>query len=43
LGTTALIDLEQAQVVLDLQSGGAIDVLLSANRVGPTAKVYGLY
>src|SRR3989441_4615452 len=39
---TALIQLEPGQAVLDLGSGGGIDVLLSANRVGPTGKVYGL-
>lgn len=39
---TALIDLRQGQVVLDLGSGGGIDVLLSARRVGPAGKVYGL-
>src|SRR5436190_6883744 len=39
---TALIELEPGQVVLDLGSGGGIDVLLSARRVGPTGKVYGL-
>lgn len=39
---TALIDLEHGQVVLDLGSGGGIDVLLSARRVGPTGKAYGL-
>jgi arsenite methyltransferase len=39
---TALIDLEEGQVVLDLGSGGGIDVLLSARRVGPAGKVYGL-
>src|SRR6476646_8985937 len=39
---TALIDLQPAQTVLDLGSGGGIDVLLSAKRVGPTGKVYGL-
>lgn len=39
---TALIDLEEGQVVLDLGSGGGIDVLLSARRVGPTGKAYGL-
>lgn len=39
---TALIQLEPGQVVLDLGSGGGIDVLLSAKRVGPTGKVYGL-
>jgi len=39
---TALIDLQPGQVVLDLGSGGGIDVLLSARRVGPEGKVYGL-
>jgi arsenite methyltransferase len=39
---TALLDLEEGQVVLDLGSGGGIDVLLSARRVGPGGKVYGL-
>ena len=39
---TALADLEPGQVVLDLGSGGGIDVLLSARRVGPTGKAYGL-
>lgn len=39
---TALLRLEPGQVVLDLGSGGGIDVLLSARRVGPTGKVYGL-
>ena len=39
---TALIDLQPGHVVLDLGSGGGIDVLLSAKRVGPTGKVYGL-
>jgi len=39
---TALAELEPGQVVLDLGSGGGIDVLLSARRVGPTGKVYGL-
>ncbi|TFG47008.1 MAG: arsenite methyltransferase [Gemmatimonadales bacterium] len=39
---TALADLEEGQVVLDLGSGGGIDVLLSARRVGPTGKAYGL-
>jgi arsenite methyltransferase len=38
----ALADLEPGQVVLDLGSGGGIDVLLSARRVGPTGKAYGL-
>jgi SAM-dependent methyltransferase len=39
---TALIDLAPGQTVLDLGSGGGLDVLLSARRVGPTGKVYGL-
>jgi arsenite methyltransferase len=39
---TALIDLKPGDRVLDLGSGGGIDVLLSARRVGPTGKVYGL-
>jgi len=39
---TALIDLRAGQTVLDLGSGGGIDVLLSARRVGPTGFVYGL-
>jgi arsenite methyltransferase len=39
---TALADLAPGQTVLDLGSGGGIDVLLSARRVGPTGKVYGL-
>ena len=39
---TALVDLEPGQTVLDLGSGGGIDVLLSAKRVGPTGKVFGL-
>jgi arsenite methyltransferase len=39
---TALIELEEGQTVLDLGSGGGIDVLLSAKRVGPTGKAYGL-
>src|SRR5207253_447768 len=38
---TALLQLEPGQTVLDLGSGGGIDVLLSARRVGPTGKVYG--
>ena len=38
----ALAALEPGQVVLDLGSGGGIDVLLSARRVGPTGKAYGL-
>jgi ubiquinone/menaquinone biosynthesis C-methylase UbiE len=39
---TALIELKPGEVVLDLGSGGGIDVLLSAQRVGPTGKAYGL-
>jgi arsenite methyltransferase len=39
---TALIDLKPGETVLDLGSGGGIDVLLSAKRVGPQGKVYGL-
>jgi arsenite methyltransferase len=39
---TALAELNAGEVVLDLGSGGGIDVLLSARRVGPTGKVYGL-
>src|SRR3954453_6879530 len=39
---TALLALEPGQTVLDLGSGGGIDVLLSAKRVGPGGKVYGL-
>ncbi len=39
---TALADLSPGEVVLDLGSGGGIDVLLSAQRVGPTGKAYGL-
>jgi arsenite methyltransferase len=39
---TALAELKAGQVVLDLGSGGGIDVLLSARRVGPTGKAYGL-
>ncbi len=38
----ALAALEEGQVVLDLGSGGGIDVLLSARRVGPSGKAYGL-
>src|SRR6476620_1624571 len=37
---TALLKLEAGETVLDLGSGGGIDVLLSAKRVGPTGKVY---
>jgi arsenite methyltransferase len=39
---TALAELNPGQTVLDLGSGGGIDVLLSARRVGPTGKAYGL-
>ena len=39
---TALAAIEPGQTVLDLGSGGGIDVLLSARRVGPSGKVYGL-
>ena len=39
---TALAELVPGEVVLDLGSGGGIDVLLSARRVGPTGKAYGL-
>jgi 2-polyprenyl-3-methyl-5-hydroxy-6-metoxy-1,4-benzoquinol methylase len=39
---TALAELRDGEVVLDLGSGGGIDVLLSAQRVGPTGKAYGL-
>src|SRR3989475_12688146 len=39
---TALVDLHEGETVLDLGSGGGIDVLLSAKRVGPTGKAYGL-
>jgi SAM-dependent methyltransferase len=39
---TALIDLQPGQTVLDLGSGGGINVLLSARRVGPGGRVYGL-
>jgi arsenite methyltransferase len=39
---TALLALEPGQTVLDLGSGGGIDVLLSAKRVGPTGKAFGL-
>src|SRR5260370_32418752 len=38
---TALAKLRAGEVVLDLGSGGGIDVLLSAKRVGPTGKAYG--
>ena len=39
---TALAELRTGETVLDLGSGGGIDVLLSAKRVGPTGKAYGL-
>lgn len=39
---TALAELNEGETVLDLGSGGGIDVLLSAKRVGPSGKVYGL-
>jgi arsenite methyltransferase len=39
---TAVADLKPGETVLDLGSGGGIDVLLSARRVGPTGKAYGL-
>jgi SAM-dependent methyltransferase len=39
---TALAELHEGETVLDLGSGGGIDVLLSSRRVGPTGKVYGL-
>ena len=39
---TALAQLKAGEVVLDLGSGGGIDVLLSARRVGPTGKAYGV-
>jgi arsenite methyltransferase len=39
---TAVADLHEGDTVLDLGSGGGIDVLLSAKRVGPSGKVYGL-
>src|SRR3954462_8364454 len=39
---TALAELKEGETVLDLGSGGGIDVLLSARRVGPTGKAYGL-
>ena len=39
---TALAELNPGDIVLDLGSGGGIDVLLSARRVGPTGKAYGL-
>ncbi|MBZ5702679.1 MAG: methyltransferase domain-containing protein, partial [Acidobacteriia bacterium] len=39
---TALAQLQPGEIVLDLGSGGGIDVLLSARRVGPAGKAYGL-
>lgn len=39
---TAVADLREGEVVLDLGSGGGLDVILSAQRVGPTGKAYGL-
>jgi SAM-dependent methyltransferase len=39
---TAVADLREGEVVLDLGSGGGIDVLLSARRVGPAGKAYGV-
>ena len=39
---TAVADLNEGETVLDLGSGGGIDVLLSAKRVGPTGKAYGV-
>jgi ubiquinone/menaquinone biosynthesis C-methylase UbiE len=39
---TAVAEMRPGEVVLDLGSGGGIDVLLSAKRVGPTGKAYGL-
>ena len=39
---TALAELNPGEIVLDLGSGGGIDVLLSAQRVGPTGRAYGL-
>ena len=39
---TAVAELQEGETVLDLGSGGGIDVLLSARRVGPTGKAYGL-
>src|SRR6266498_3175963 len=39
---TAVADLREGEVVLDLGSGGGIDVILSAKRVGPAGLAYGL-
>ena len=41
-GNPAVAELREGETVLDLGSGGGIDVLLSAKRVGPTGKAYGL-
>ena len=41
-GNPTLAELKSGEIVLDLGSGGGIDVLLSARRVGPTGKAYGL-
>lgn len=38
----ALADLEEGEIVLDLGSGGGLDVILSARRVGPSGRAYGL-
>jgi arsenite methyltransferase len=38
----AVAELHEGETVLDLGSGGGIDVLLSARRVGPTGKAYGV-
>ena len=39
---TAVAELREGETVLDLGSGGGIDVILSARRVGPSGKAYGL-
>jgi arsenite methyltransferase len=39
---TAVADLDEGEIVLDLGSGGGIDVILSAKRVGPTGRAFGL-
>jgi arsenite methyltransferase len=39
---TAVAELREGEIVLDLGSGGGIDVILSAKRVGPTGRVFGL-
>lgn len=41
-GATALAELKPGEIVLDLGSGGGIDVLLSAKRASPGGKAYGL-